>query len=159
MGPVEPNLYPYSFVVDGVSVADPNNPDIFPNEGFKNKLVDIPGDKPSIYSVQDVPHGEVSHCYYNSKTLNATRPLVVYTPPGYRAGTDKYPVLYLVSGTTDTEETWHKGGPGEFHRGQFDRTEEGRADGHRDAVREHGQHPGPHIAGGSRYVQGVQTRS
>jgi enterochelin esterase-like enzyme len=114
VGPVEPNLYPYSFVVDGVSVADPGNPNIFPNENFKNSLVDIPGDKPAIYAVQDVPHGEMSYCYYSSKSLGVLRPLVVYTPPGYRAGTDKYPVLYLVSGTTDTEETWYKVGRTNF---------------------------------------------
>jgi enterochelin esterase-like enzyme len=114
VGPVEPNLYPYSFVVDGVQVADPANEDIFPNENFKNSLVDIPGDKPSIHSVQNVPHGEVTTCFYNSKTLNVTRPLVVYTPPGYRAGAEKYPVLYLVSGTTDTEETWFKVGRANF---------------------------------------------
>jgi enterochelin esterase-like enzyme len=100
--------------VDGVQVADPGNQNIFPNEGFKNSLVDVPGDKPAIYAVQDVPHGEMTYCYYNSKTLNATRPLVVYTPPGYRAGTEKYPVLYLVSGTTDTEETWYKVGRANF---------------------------------------------
>ncbi|MEO6992287.1 MAG: alpha/beta hydrolase-fold protein, partial [Lacunisphaera sp.] len=110
VGPVEPNLYPYNFVVDGVGVADPSNQDIFPNEGFKASLVDIPGDTHPIYSVQDVPHGELTYCYYQSKTLKRTRPLIVYTPPGYRAGTDKYPVLYLVSGTTDTEETWFKVG-------------------------------------------------
>lgn len=40
VGPVEPNLYPYSFVVDGVSVADPANQDLFPNERFKSSLVD-----------------------------------------------------------------------------------------------------------------------
>src|SRR5512137_896233 len=34
VGPVEPNLYPYSFVVDGVTVADPGNADLFPNERF-----------------------------------------------------------------------------------------------------------------------------
>lgn len=110
LGPVEPNLYPYNFIVDGVSVADPNNPDLFPNERFKSSLVDIPGDKPSLYSAQDVPHGEVTYCYYHSKTLGSIRPLIVYTPPGYRAGTEKYPVFYLVSGTTDTEETWFKVG-------------------------------------------------
>lgn len=114
VGPVEPNLYPYCFVVDGVQVADPANEDIFPNENFKNSLVDIPGDKPSIHSVQNVPHGEVTYCFYSSKTLNVTRPLVVYTPPGYRASTEKYPVLYLVSGTTDTEETWFKVGRANF---------------------------------------------
>ncbi len=110
VGPVEPNLYPYNFVVDGVGVSDPSNTDVFPNERFKPSLVDIPGDQPSLHTVQNVPRGEMTYCSYESKTLNRTRPLIVYTPPGYRAGTDKYPVLYLVSGTTDTEETWFKAG-------------------------------------------------
>lgn len=110
VGPVEPNLYPYNFVVDGVGVADPANQEIFPNERFKASLVDVPGDQPSIYAVRDVPHGELTTCYYSSKTLQRTRPLIVYTPPGYRAGTASYPVFYLVSGTTDTEETWVKVG-------------------------------------------------
>ena len=110
VGPVEPDLYPYNFVVDGMSVADPNNLDQFPNERFKASLVDIPGDQSSLYSVQNVPHGEMSYCFYQSKTLGRTRPLIVYTPPGYRDGKKKYPVFYLVSGTTDTEETWFKAG-------------------------------------------------
>ena len=38
LGPVEPNLYPYSFIVDGVAVADPGNPHVFPNERFKSSL-------------------------------------------------------------------------------------------------------------------------
>jgi len=114
LGPVEPNLYPYNFIVDGVSVADPNNQNIFPNERFKTSLVDIPGDKPSIYSIQDVPHGQVTYAFYKSKTMGVTRPLLVYTPPGYHQGSDKYPVLYLVSGTTDTEETWFKVGRANF---------------------------------------------
>src|SRR5688572_18776468 len=40
LGPAEPNLYPYNFIVDGVSVADPNNLHLFPNEQFKSSLVD-----------------------------------------------------------------------------------------------------------------------
>ena len=114
VGPIEPNLYPYFFIVDGVSVADPNNEYIFPNERFKNSLVDIWGDKPPIYSVQDVPHGDVTYCCYNSKAVGGTRPLIVYTPPGYRESRKKYPVLYLISGTTDTEETWFKVGRANF---------------------------------------------
>jgi len=114
VGPVEPNLYPYNFVVDGVGVADPGNADLFPNERFKSSLVDIPAATPSLHDVQNVPHGELTYCYYESKTLKRTRPLIVYTPPGYRAGTDRYPVLYLVSGTTDTEETWFKVGRANF---------------------------------------------
>ena len=112
--PVEPNLYPYNFVVDGLSLADPANPDQFPNEGFKASLVDIPGAVPALHSAQSVPHGELSYSFYESQMLGTTRPLVVYTPPGYRAGSDHYPVLYLVSGTTDTEETWFRAGRANF---------------------------------------------
>jgi len=61
--------------------------------------------------LQDVPHGIVSYRYYNSKTLNVIRTLVIYTPPGYEANNrKKYPVLYLIHGMTDTEETWFKVG-------------------------------------------------
>jgi enterochelin esterase-like enzyme len=114
VGPVEPNLYPYHFVVDGVAVADPANADVFPNERFKPSLVDIPGVKPSLHAVRNVPHGELTYSVYESKTLNRTRPLLVYTPPGYRDSSRRYPVLYLVSGTTDTEETWFRAGRANF---------------------------------------------
>jgi enterochelin esterase family protein len=107
---IEPNIYPYNFVVDGISVADPANQDIFPNERFKSSLVDVPGAKPAIYAELDVPHGSITYCYYKSKTTNSTRPLVVYTPPGYNKNNNKFPVFYLISGTTDTEETWYKVG-------------------------------------------------
>jgi len=110
LGPVEPDIYPYNFIVDGVSVADPNNVNIFPNERFKSSLVEIPADKPAIYSLQNVPHGQMTYCYYYSKTLQSIRSLIVYTPPDYHKSNQKYPVFYLISGTTDTEETWFKVG-------------------------------------------------
>lgn len=109
LGPAEPNLYPYNFIVDGVPVADPNNLHLFPNERFKSSLVDIPGEQPAIYAAQNVPHGEVRYCYYPSPRFGI-RPLLVYTPPGYQNTEEMYPVFYLVSGTTDTEETWFKVG-------------------------------------------------
>jgi enterochelin esterase family protein len=57
-----------------------------------------------------VPHGTLSYRYYTSPELGA-RPVVIYTPPGYEKDTKtKYPVLYLLHGTTDTEETWTKVG-------------------------------------------------
>lgn len=103
---VEPDLYPYSFIVDGTAVTDPNNVLIFPNERFKNSLVDIQGEKPLLYSVTDVPHGKIAYRYYTSSVLNDIRPLVIYTPPGYDPrGSKKYPVLYLIHGATDTHET------------------------------------------------------
>ncbi|WPP48784.1 esterase [Catalinimonas niigatensis] len=110
VGPVEPDIYPYSFKVDGVTVMDPANEDYFPNERFKASLVDIPGDEPLVHALQEVPHGTITYEYYPS-VEETTGSLVVYTPPGYDDDPDKkYPVFYLISGTTDTEETWFKVG-------------------------------------------------
>lgn len=105
----KPDIYPYSFVVDGVQVADPSNMLLFPNERFKASLLEMP-DSSALYTVNNVPHGKVSYCIYSSSVLGMSRPLLVYTPAGYEAGKTQYPVLYLVSGTTDTEETWFKVG-------------------------------------------------
>ena len=48
LGPAAPDMYPYCFIVDGVSVMDPENPQYFPNEGFKNSLLEIPAQKGSL---------------------------------------------------------------------------------------------------------------
>jgi enterochelin esterase-like enzyme len=113
--PVKPDIYPYSFVVDNVELADPNNTYIFANERFKRSIVDIPGDQPLVHALQNVPHGKVSYRYYTSSSLGATRTLLVYTPPGFNAnGNTKYPVLYLIHGGSDTEETWIKVGRANF---------------------------------------------
>ena len=122
--PEKRDIYPYNFIVDGVSISDPLNKDLFPNENFKASLVEIPAGfafrrpgspQPQAqqgvpYGVRDVPHGKMQYCQYRSSVLNAWRPLVVYTPAGYETSGKNYPVFYLVSGTTDTEETWFKVG-------------------------------------------------
>lgn len=107
---IKPDMYPYNFIVDGVRVADPKNSAIFPNEGFQSSIVEVTGDQPLVHTLTDVPHGTVSYHYYTSSELGQ-RPVVVYTPPGYEENTNReYPVLYLLHGTTDTEETWTKVG-------------------------------------------------
>src|SRR4051794_5508391 len=112
---IKPDIYPYSFWVDSVNVADPNNTYIFANERFKRSIVDIPGNTPLVHSLQNVPHGKISYRYYKSGTLKTTRQLLVYTPPGFNAnGNVKYPVLYLIHGGSDVEETWTKVGKANF---------------------------------------------
>jgi len=109
--PVKPDIYPYNFRVDSIQIADPSNTYVFANERFKRSIVEVPGDEPLIHSLQNVPHGKISYCYYKSTTLGTTRTLLVYTPPGFNAnGKTKYPVLYLIHGGSDTEETWTKVG-------------------------------------------------
>ena len=113
--PVTPDIYPYSFWVDSVQIADPNNTLIFANERFKRSIVDVPGTKPLIHALQNVPHGKIHYRYYKSSTLDTARTLLVYTPPGYDPnGKTRYPVLYLIHGGSDTEETWTKVGRAHF---------------------------------------------
>lgn len=110
VGPVKPDIYPYGFKVDGVTVMDPANVNYFPNERFKASLVDIPGDAPLTHALREVPHGTITYEYYPSVS-GTTGTVVVYTPPGYdKNPKKKYPVYYLISGTTDTEETFFKVG-------------------------------------------------
>ena len=111
IGPAEPDIYPYHFEVDGISVMDPQCAEWFPNETFKNSLLDMRGDKLS--ALKDVPHGSVDYLNYWSPGLKMFIPVIVYTPPFYDDAKNKdkkYPVMYLISGTTDTEEVYFKVG-------------------------------------------------
>ncbi len=111
LGPAAPDMYPYCFVVDGVSVMDPDNPQYFPNEGFKNSLLEIPGNGSLPHDIRNVPHGRIEYVHYYSKSLGGTNQAVVYLPPNYMIDPQKrYPVFYLISGTTDTEEVYYKVG-------------------------------------------------
>ena len=114
LGPAAPDMYPYSFIVDGVSVMDPENQQYFPNEGFKNSLLEIPAQNGSLpHDIKNVPHGMVEYIHYYSQSLKGTNNAVIYLPPSYyKKGNEqkKYPVFYLISGTTDTEEVYYKVG-------------------------------------------------
>jgi enterochelin esterase family protein len=107
VGPIEPEIYDYSFVVDGFATIDPSNSWVKFWSSTARNLVEIPGKRPMFFQEQDVPHGTVRIHRYHSKSLDVTRGLYVYTPPGYdeQQGVD-YPVLYLLHGMGDTESTW-----------------------------------------------------
>ncbi|MBR1448566.1 MAG: hypothetical protein IJ588_07470 [Prevotella sp.] len=111
LGPAAPDMYPYCFIVDGVSVMDPENPQYFPNEGFKSSLLEIPGGGSLPHDICDVPHGRIEYVHYYSKAIGGTNNAVIYLPPSYQTDQQKrYPVFYLISGTTDTEEVYYKVG-------------------------------------------------
>jgi enterochelin esterase-like enzyme len=112
LGPAAPDMYPYHFEVDGISVMDPLCDEYFPNEGFKNSLLDLKSPTGSlIHDITSVPHGRIEYVNYYSKSLGATNHAVVCLPPDYMMNQQKrYPVFYLISGTTDTEEVFYKVG-------------------------------------------------
>ena len=104
-----PKLYSYTFNIDGMTgVKDPAN--IYVNRdivSFTNIFIvsEQKGDKGDLYSVNEVPHGNLSKVWYNSPTLKMQRRMTIYTPPGYDKG-GKYPVLYLLHGAGGDENAW-----------------------------------------------------
>ena len=111
LGPTAPDMYPYCFIVDGVSIMDPLNTQYFPNEGFKSSLLEIKSKDGLPHDIKNVPHGKIEYIHYYSKSLGGTNNAVVYLPPTYGQDPNKkYPVFYLISGTTDTEEVYYKVG-------------------------------------------------
>ena len=73
LGPAAADMYPYNFVVDGVSIMDPQCEQYFPNEGFKNSLLEIPGKTALPHDIKNVPHGSMEYVNYFSKSLNYTK--------------------------------------------------------------------------------------
>ena len=95
LGPAAPDMYPYCFIVDGVSVMDPLCDQYFPNEGFKNSLLEIPSQEGILaHDIRPVPHSTIDYIHYYSKSLGATNQAIVCLPPSYATNPDKkYPVF------------------------------------------------------------------
>jgi enterochelin esterase-like enzyme len=105
--PLEPDLYGYSFTVDGVNILDPQNVEIKPNLLHIQSVVHVPGASPLPWEMTGVPHGEVHHRFYKSAIIGDNRDYDVYTPPGYDPkGSILYPVLYLLHGYSDDASGW-----------------------------------------------------
>lgn len=95
----------YSLLIDGVAVADPAS-ETFYGMGRMASGIEIPYRKGGYYALRDVPHGEIRIRQYFSKAVNAWREMYIYTPPGYDASTEKYPVLYLLHGGGEDQRGW-----------------------------------------------------
>ena len=103
---LEPDLYMYHYIIDGMKVLDNENANVLRDvKNVMNTFVlDPKGDSP--VAVHDVPHGEVRAVWYDSPTLGMKRRMMIYLPPGYEESRQKYPVLYLLHGTGGDETVW-----------------------------------------------------
>jgi enterochelin esterase-like enzyme len=107
VGPLQPDIYGYSFLADGVALIDPSNPLMKPNLLGTQSAVHVPGPPSLPWEVNQVPHGEIHHHFYYSKIASDNRDFYVYTPPDYFADTKaEYPVLYLLHGFSDDASGW-----------------------------------------------------
>ncbi|WP_297094517.1 esterase [uncultured Draconibacterium sp.] len=103
---LEPSMYHYNFMLDGVSILDPRNPKALRDGTRYASTLIVPGKASDVFEVQDVPHGTIHKVWYDSPTLGLYRRMLVYTPAGYEDSKEKYPVLYLLHGGGGDEEAW-----------------------------------------------------
>jgi enterochelin esterase family protein len=101
---LEPGAYRYNFNVDGVAVIDPRSPAISESNNNVWSVAYVAGS--DMFDTRQVPHGAVAAVTYYSTALKRNRRMHVYTPPGYEAGTAKYPVFFLLHGAGDSDEAW-----------------------------------------------------
>ncbi len=112
VGPLVPGAYRYNFNIGGVPVVDPRNPSVSESNNNVWSLVVVPGSENM--DVRNVPHGAVEAIAYHSSALGRTRRMHIYTPPGYDKNTTKYPVLYLLHGASDSDDSWTSVGRANF---------------------------------------------
>lgn len=102
-----PEIYTYNFVVDGVSVNDPQNVMVQRDGTRYLSMLLVDGELTENYKSAAEQRGTVSHPWYDSAILGINRRLTVYTPYGYESNPKKkYPVLYLLHGAGGDEEAW-----------------------------------------------------
>jgi enterochelin esterase-like enzyme len=107
VGPLKPELYGYTFNVDGVTTIDPNNIQVRRDGTRYGSYFIIPGTESDLYFQKSgVPHGNVSKVWYNSPVLGMDRRVYIYTPAGYEKSNQKYPVFYLLHGAGGDEDAW-----------------------------------------------------
>ena len=102
-----PELYTYTFIVDGVSMLDPANVFVQRDGARYMNAVLVEGGYADYYKQSDKP-GNVEQVWYHSAENDMTRRLYVYTPYGYdpKKPKVKYPVLYLLHGGGGDEDAW-----------------------------------------------------
>jgi enterochelin esterase-like enzyme len=105
-GPLAPDFYSYGFSVDGVRTLDPKNAMVKQGVASLDNMFLLSGAEVAFAENRAVPHGEIRQVWYQSSTLGTQRRMHVYTPPGYDAGRNHYPVFYLLHGGGDEDSGW-----------------------------------------------------
>ena len=105
--PLKPDLYSYSFLVDGLTVPDPSNSRTRPAYyGISESSVLVPGDNPWTPR-PGVERGTVARHSFRSAIAGDDRQYLVYTPANYDpTRKEPYPVLYLLHGLFDDADAW-----------------------------------------------------
>ncbi len=111
LGPVDPETYTYSYLVDGLKVLDVANPDIKLGLALDASVVEVPGTPARFDQLRNVPHGSVNMHSYQATAQDRQRAMYIYVPPQYYTeASRKFPVLYLWHGAGGVESDWSRDG-------------------------------------------------
>jgi enterochelin esterase-like enzyme len=106
MSALQPELWAYTFSVDGVRTLDPGNYNVARDGvGFMITVL-VLGEVSAVFQPRRVPHGTMTTLWVPSTAMKTPRRMFVYTPPGYEGSTTRYPVLYLLHGSGGDEDAW-----------------------------------------------------
>jgi enterochelin esterase-like enzyme len=115
VGPLDPDVYRYNFLLDGVRLLDLANRNVSAGGDVPWSYFEVPSSPPRLDETRDVPHGSVQlRSYTVSGRLAAgmtgakvRHDIAIYVPPDYDIyPRRKFPVLYLFHGGGDAEEGW-----------------------------------------------------
>jgi enterochelin esterase-like enzyme len=104
---LKPDLYTYSFQVDGMTITDPGNNRFKPSFGSAGQSeVLVPGEN-AWTPAANLARGAVTRHFYHSAIAGDDRDFWVYTPANYDPKRrEAYPVLYLLHGLGDDSGAW-----------------------------------------------------
>ncbi len=108
VGPLEPKVYQYVYIVDGLKIIDPVNPTVKAGTTVYGSVVEISGGKePRFDEIRNTAYGEVHTINYISTPLRRPRSMLVYVPAeAVKNPKKRFPVLYLRHGGGDSEKSW-----------------------------------------------------
>jgi enterochelin esterase family protein len=105
--PIAPDTYRFNFQIDGAPVPDPRGTTWSQQVNGITSTFEVPGAAGAFQAYdRSITHGTVSTVEYWSNSIGEKRRAHVYTPAGYMKGSRRYPVLYLVHGAGDSDDSW-----------------------------------------------------
>ena len=107
VGPLEPEIYRYHFVFDGLRITDPVNGWIDVGRNTSTSLFEVPGFPARTAERRPGEGGTLHLRHYTSSVLGVSRRVLIHVPAVYdREPARRFPVLYLRHGANLRESSW-----------------------------------------------------
>jgi hypothetical protein len=83
VGPLDPDIYVYTFKVDGITTLDPANNIVMRDGSYIESRLMVPGGLTDLHDVHEVPHGRVSDPAYLESLPGSPAGMQISSTRGY----------------------------------------------------------------------------